>query len=113
MSTAERILEIIRTDRTFEPAEFRGREVWVGKCLHCNGTLMVGLDGRPISRATVEHILPRSAGGTHAPENLALACARCNHQKGKHHDANYASDPRAQALVARLLEKRRQRWRDA
>lgn len=27
---------------------------------------------------SVDHVLPRSRGGTHAPENLALAHLRCN-----------------------------------
>lgn len=32
--------------------------------------------------ATIEHLKPRSKGGTHADENLALACADCNHARG-------------------------------
>jgi 5-methylcytosine-specific restriction endonuclease McrA len=105
-------LDIVTTDSTFERVEYRGREVWLGKCLHCNAHLMVALDGEPISRATLEHILPRSQGGTDSPENLALACARCNHQKGRRQDLAYATDPRARELVERLLAKRQQRWRD-
>ena len=49
-----------------ERAEFRGHEVWLGKCLHCNAHLMVDLQGEPISRATIEHIVPRVHGGTDA-----------------------------------------------
>lgn len=30
----------------------------------------------------VDHIVPRSAGGTNDPENLTAACARCNRAKG-------------------------------
>jgi 5-methylcytosine-specific restriction endonuclease McrA len=107
-----RILDIVRTDATFERAEFRGHEVWVGRCLHCNGTLMIGLDGEPQSRATIEHIVPKSAGGSNEAPNLGLACARCNAQKGKRHDPGYAKSERAQALVARLLERRQERWRE-
>lgn len=33
-------------------------------------------------RATVDHIIPRSKGGTDAAENLQLAHARCNKVKG-------------------------------
>jgi len=33
-------------------------------------------------RATVDHITPRSKGGSDAPENLQLAHARCNKIKG-------------------------------
>lgn len=43
---------------------------------------MVDLNGDPISRATLEHIIPRTHGGTDALENLGLACARCNQGKG-------------------------------
>ncbi|MHB1846153.1 MAG: HNH endonuclease [Deltaproteobacteria bacterium] len=32
--------------------------------------------------ATLEHILPRSRGGTDEPRNLTLSCAACNHGRG-------------------------------
>lgn len=32
--------------------------------------------------ATVDHVRPRCRGGDERPENLAIACARCNHSKG-------------------------------
>jgi 5-methylcytosine-specific restriction endonuclease McrA len=111
-SKRRRILDIIATDRTFARAEHRGGEVWAGKCLHCNTHLYVALDGEPISRATIEHILPRAHGGTDALENLGLACARCNAQKGVRHDARRASDPRAREVIAQLAARRRERWRD-
>jgi 5-methylcytosine-specific restriction endonuclease McrA len=107
-----RVLAIIATDATFERTEVRGREAWVGKCLHCNAHLVVSLEGEPISRATIEHIVPRGHGGTDALENLALACARCNQGKGVRHDPHYHRDARARELVARLLERRRERWRE-
>lgn len=114
MSEARRrtILGIIATDSSFERVEHRGREVWLGKCIHCNGNLLVALSGEPISRATVEHLVPRGQGGTDAPENLALACARCNHQKGRTHDLRYATDPRVQEMVEKLLRRRQARWRE-
>lgn len=105
-----RILAIVATDRTFERVPARDGEVWVGKCLHCNAHLTVALDGTPISRATIEHIVPRARGGGEALENLALACARCNHEKGVRHD--HRGGPRALEIEQRLLAKRGQRWRD-
>jgi len=33
---------------------------------------------------TIEHILPRSRGGTSTWENVVLACSRCNSRKGNH-----------------------------
>jgi len=112
VTTRERILQIVATDRTFERAEVRGADVWAGKCLHCNTQLLVGLDGAPRSRATIEHIVPRAAGGSDELGNLALACARCNHEKGVRHDPHYATDPRAREVVDRLLARRRRRWRE-
>ena len=112
LAKRRQILAIAATDATFERAEQRGRAVWLGRCIHCNAPLVVAADGEPVSRATIEHLVPRAHGGTDALDNLALACARCNHGKGKRHDPHYASDPHARELVARLVARRRERWRD-
>lgn len=32
---------------------------------------------------TVEHIITRQSGGTNSPDNLATACKRCNHTRGR------------------------------
>lgn len=32
---------------------------------------------------TLEHIVPLCLGGTNEPSNVALACAPCNHKRGK------------------------------
>lgn len=107
------MLAIAQTDNTFELVEYRGRTVWAGKCIHCNGELLLEENGQPISRVTVEHLRPKVAGGTDEPLNTALSCARCNNQKGVRHDRNVGVDPRADALVEQLLRKRKQRWREA
>ncbi len=111
-SKRARILAIVATDATYERAELRGQSVWVGKCLHCNSKLMVSAEGEPLGPVTIEHILPRAHGGTDEPENLALACARCNFQKGFRHDVKRKGDARAAEVVAFLLERRRARWRN-
>jgi 5-methylcytosine-specific restriction endonuclease McrA len=105
------ILAIVATDATFERAEIRGEPAWVGKCIHCRSHVVIGLDGEPIQRATIEHIVPLTHGGTDALENVALACARCNALKGVRHDTRRANDPKLQALIARLQEQRHRRWR--
>ena len=111
-ATRRRLLDIARSDTTFVRTELRGRPVWAGKCLHCNAALVVADDGTPVGPVTVEHIVPRTAGGSDELANLALACARCNHEKGKRHDVRYGRGARAQEVVDRLLDKRRQRLRD-
>jgi len=111
MSNARKLLVIAQTDTTFERADHRGIAVWVGKCLFCNTALVIGADGAAISRATVEHIRPRSDGGTDDLLNLAVACARCNQQKGARWDTK-PHDPRAREIVEDLLAKRKKRWRN-
>jgi hypothetical protein len=37
----------------------------------------------PGSKRTIDHLVPRSAGGTNDPENLVHACYLCNHKKGE------------------------------
>lgn len=107
-----RILDIVATDNTFARSEQRGQTVWVGKCIHCNRRLVIDEDGTPLGQATIEHILPRNHGGNDEVENLALACAGCNFEKGRRHDIRRASDPRLMEIVDRLREIRRKRWRD-
>jgi 5-methylcytosine-specific restriction endonuclease McrA len=103
------VLGIVATDATFEKAVVRGDSCWVGRCLHCNAKIVVDESGETLG--TIEHILPQNHGGTDDLANLALACARCNSQKGVRHDARSKNDPKLVALVASLGEKRRARTR--
>lgn len=105
-----RVLQVVRTDDTFRRTTVRGREAWCGRCIFCNRKLLVALDGELMSHATLEHILPRSKGGDDSSHNLALACSRCNHEKGVRHDSRRSE--RAQEVVRQLQERRRERWRD-
>ena len=41
-------------------------------------------------KAVVEHVIPRSKGGSHTWENVQIACSRCNLQKGD--EVIYLSD---------------------
>jgi 5-methylcytosine-specific restriction endonuclease McrA len=98
------------TDATFERTTLDGRVAWVGKCIHCNSKLVVGDDGRSLGEATLEHVWPQTQGGTDAVENLAVACNRCNREKGSRHD--HRLTPRLEEIVAELRTKRMARWRD-
>ena len=48
--------------------------------------------------------------GPSDPRNLALACARCNQQKGRGPDAAGPGDDRARQVVVALLERRAARY---
>ena len=99
------------TDKTFEKTTLDGRTVWVGKCIHCNTRLVIAEDGRSLGEATLEHVWPETQGGTNDVENLAVACARCNREKGTRHD--HRGGPKLESVVALLRERRMERWRDA
>jgi 5-methylcytosine-specific restriction endonuclease McrA len=38
--------------------------------------------GRPTSRLTLDHVIPKHCGGPHEWENLVSACPACNRRKG-------------------------------
>lgn len=42
---------------------------WCGKCL-------------PPEKLTIEHLRPRSRGGSDSQENLRLSCLKCNNSRG-------------------------------
>lgn len=69
------------------------------RCEYCHSPLW-------LTRAQVDHIVPRACGGTDAVENLALACDRCNGNKSEH---TQAVDPLYGAACT-LFHPRRQRW---
>ena len=56
----------------------------------------------------VEHIVAKQHGGSDDPDNLALACHRCNLQKGPNLTG---IDPLTQQVVS-LFHPRRDRWSD-
>ena len=47
-----------------------------GNCNGCGGHFPIGLHD-------IDHIVPKSRGGTDHPDNLQLLCRRCNARKGK------------------------------
>src|SRR6266700_3808009 len=57
---------------------------------------------------SMEHILPRSKGGTNQLENLALACQGCNNYK---YNRTHALDPVGGAMVP-LYNPRLQLWNE-
>ena len=85
---------------------------WVGPCLFCGGRL--SLDPATGDGATLEHIRPRSDGGTDDLLNLGLAHARCNNEKGRRTDTKRwrQRDPeRYERIIAQLLARRAEFFR--
>ena len=116
--------QLIAALRTDSEAIFRD-STWSTRCLHCRSGLQFNGSGAPLNGGTLEHVVPRSwfpkraaedliAGleGPDDPRNLALACPRCNQQKGKGPDAKGPADARAREVVAALQRARMARWRD-
>jgi 5-methylcytosine-specific restriction endonuclease McrA len=106
MTTAELLARVALTDSTFA----RRGPHWVGKCLICNGP--IAFDAGTGAGATLEHIRARRRGGGDDLENLGVVHGRCNWEKGRRWDPKRRRPPAEyDALVDRLLERRRQRWR--
>jgi hypothetical protein len=53
--------------------------------------------------ATVEHLVPRSAGGGHGGHNVVMACASCNHGRNERHQRDEAARVREAAAGAAAL----------
>jgi len=53
-----------------------------------HGQVLCFVCGLPVdeSKATLEHIKPRSLGGTLAMDNLAISHAKCNRKRGASED---------------------------
>jgi hypothetical protein len=69
------------------------RERANGRCEYCHSPEWICA-----ARFTLEHILPRSLGGTHAFHNLALACRRCN-ERHYNFTTGIDSDTRQEILL--------------
>jgi hypothetical protein len=57
---------------------------------------------------TIDHLYPRSLGGSNDLDNLALACRRCNE---RHYNFTSGIDPKTDTEVA-LFNPRQQCWAD-
>lgn len=108
------VMSIVLTDATFSrygDARQGQEQLWIGRCIHCNTRLTVSMSGS--TAATIEHINPLCNDGASVdPRNLALACSRCNNEKGIRHDQHAGKGGRADEVISALYAKRMQRWRD-
>ncbi len=73
------------------------------QCEYCHSSERLSAN-----RFTVDHIIPKSLGGSDDLDNLALACRRCNERR-----YNYVAgiDPETQAIIP-LFNPRRQQWKE-
>jgi 5-methylcytosine-specific restriction endonuclease McrA len=85
----------------YQQGELAGYEVreyllekWSRRCAYCGAT------GLPLQ---IEHIVPRSRGGTDRVSNLTLACVTCNQAKGTQTAAEFGY-PQIQAQAQRPLK---------
>ncbi|KAM3108462.1 HNH endonuclease [Phormidesmis sp. 146-33] len=72
-------------------------------CEYCHSPEFLSPD-----RFTIDHILPKSQGGSDDPANLALACHRCNERR---YNFTIGTDPETQETVP-LFNPRNQLWSD-
>ncbi len=80
------------------------RERAQNACEYCH----LHQDDSPLAALHVEHIIPKTHGGSDNIDNLALACIDCNLHKG----TNLTGiDPETDA-VTELFHPRRQSWED-
>ena len=51
-------------------------DIVISPCCYCRYVFLV-------QDLTIEHLVPRCHGGTNEDHNISLACAPCNHKKGR------------------------------
>jgi len=66
-------------------------------------------------RLTLDHVIPRSKGGTHTWDNVVTACERCNSQKGDRfpQEAGMQLSTKLKAPIHPAISFAEQFWRDS
>jgi 5-methylcytosine-specific restriction endonuclease McrA len=76
-------------------------EKWGRQCIYCDAVNV------PLQ---IEHLHPKSDGGSNRPSNLGIACEPCNQRKGSRPLADFVQDPQR---LARIQARMRTPLRDA
>ena len=65
------------------------------KCHYCRKPTRVNYlnDDPSLDHATLDHVIPKSKGGTNARENLVLACNNCNNAKSDRSYEDFVARP--------------------
>lgn len=76
-----------RSSKQKRPIRAKLRAIQGGRCCYCGQDMTVwdgsSMDGPlPQTAETLEHLRRLSDGGTHAADNMALACHECNAGRG-------------------------------
>ncbi len=77
-------------------------EKWQRKCAYCE------IQNLPLE---IEHIVPKSKGGTNSVSNLTIACHSCNQKKGNQDIKNFLSGK--PNVLKRILKQCKQPLKDA
>jgi hypothetical protein len=95
--TAERRKQKDGNSRKFKIRKTKRLAVYLRDSFTCAfcGIDMKGCDPRLI---TLDHIKPRTKGGTDDPKNLVTACLRCNCQKKDQNITKFAGAEKAKAI---------------
>ncbi|MGK7875347.1 MAG: RNA-guided endonuclease IscB [Xenococcaceae cyanobacterium] len=93
----------------YQQGELMGYEIreyllfkWQRKCAYCNG------ENVPLE---IEHIIPKSKGGTNRVSNLTLACHPCNQKKGNQNVKDFLH--RKLELLKKILSQAKAPLKDA
>jgi hypothetical protein len=76
-------------------------EKWGRKCAYCAATEV---------RLEIDHIIPKSSGGTNAVGNLTICCRSCNEKKGSQALQAFIKDP---AHIQQILASSKRSFKDA
>jgi len=56
-----------------------------GQCIYCNDDMILKFSRelrRHPKRATIEHVIPSSEGGSNSMDNMVCSCSSCNSRRG-------------------------------
>lgn len=75
------------------------------RCVYCDQRVSMALPEAHPLRATRDHLLPRSLGGSNGLSNLVLACRNCNQTRGnqKPQPSNSMTAAQKRAIAAANL----------
>lgn len=79
------------------------RERATYSCEYCHSPERISAN-----RFTIDHVIPKSLGGSDKIDNLALACRRCNERR---YNFIEGIDPKTQSMVP-IFNPRKQNWQD-